>query len=82
MWRCQQSEKRKEFKLALEAKTKERGTLTYLEHYKKYLADIKSSQDLAKIWQAYTQQYSYATGIQFQEILACPEKLLEGLTEA
>jgi predicted nucleotidyltransferase component of viral defense system len=72
---------KKEFKLVLEAKAKERGTLIYVEQYKKYLSDIKTSQDLAKIWQVYTQQYGYAAGIQFQDILACLEKLLHDLEE-
>ena len=59
---------------AIFEKAKERNTLIYLENKDKYLKDIEESEDLQKIWDAYTQKYPYADGIQFDDIL---EKLKE-----
>jgi predicted nucleotidyltransferase component of viral defense system len=72
---------KQDFLIALKAKAKERGTLIYLENYRKYLADIKASQDLANVWQAYARQYSYAAGILFSDIVVCLENTLIMLDE-
>lgn len=64
---------------ALKVKANERGTTAYLNNYKKYLSDIKASQELANIWQMYSNQYSYAQGIDFQDILQCLEKIMSYL---
>ena len=59
---------------AIIEKAKERNTLIYLENKNKYLKDIEESEDLKKIWDAYSQKYPYAEGIQFDDVL---EKLRE-----
>lgn len=52
---------------AIKEKAEERNTLIYVENNDKYLKDIEESEDLQKIWVAYTEKYPYAEGIQFSE---------------
>lgn len=59
----------KSLRSAIFEKAKERNTLIYLENKDKYLKDIEVSEDIQKIWDAYTKKYPYADGIQFDDIL-------------
>ena len=53
---------------AIRKKSEERNTLVYLDNYEKYLRDIEESWELNTIWESYSRKFSYAEGIQFDEI--------------
>jgi len=54
---------------AIQIKANERNSLLYIEDYKKHLTDISNSQEIAKIWAAYVESYSYAEGISLADSL-------------
>lgn len=56
-------------KHAIQKKAEERGTLTYIENHDKYLGDIEGSEDLHAIWKSYSIKFTYAQGIEFDEII-------------
>lgn len=62
---------------AIKEKTIERNTEIYLEHKDKFLNDIEDSNDLKRIWSAYSEKYAYAQGIQFGEIITILREILE-----
>ena len=62
---------------AIKEKTIERNTEIYLEHKDKFLKDIEDSNDLKRIWSAYSEKYAYAQGIQFGEIITILREILE-----
>lgn len=60
---------RRLLKAALEVKGKERGTSAYVENFTVYLAQINDSPELLRMWTAYQNQYAYAAGITFTEVI-------------
>lgn len=71
---------KEELQGAIKEKARERNTLVYIEHYKKYLADIRESSDLLSIWTSYAKKYSYADDITFADIVSCIENILSGIS--
>lgn len=62
---------------ALQKKTQERHTGNYLEQYSVYLQQIRMSPELHQIWRAYQNQYAYASGIPFNDIVALLQETLD-----
>lgn len=62
---------------ALNRKAEERGTLVYIEQHEKYLLDIRESQDLHLLWNAYKGKYLYAGKIEFSNVVDCLAKVFQ-----
>lgn len=62
---------------ALLKKTQERRTENYLEQYSVYLEQIRMSPELNRVWRAYQNQYAYASGIPFNDIVALLQETLD-----
>lgn len=62
-------------KNAIYKKSEERGTLNYMNNYEKYIQDIRDSKELEKIWDNYIKKYSYAKGIDLQEVINTIEEI-------
>jgi predicted nucleotidyltransferase component of viral defense system len=62
---------------AITLKAEERGTLIYIEQHEKYLSDIRESNDLLMLWNAYRGKYPYAENIEFSSIVDCLARLFE-----
>jgi Domain of unknown function (DUF1814). len=60
---------------AIERKAEERDSVSFLENYRKYIADIFESPDVLKIWTAYKEKYVYANDIEFSDIIKCIEEV-------
>ena len=63
---------------AIKIKAKERGSIHIMENYAKHLQDIAESPEIAKIWLAYSRDYSYARGIQLANVLALINNVFHG----
>ena len=55
---------------AIRIKANERNSLLYIKDYQKHLIDISNSPEIAKIWAAYVENYSYAEGISLSDSLS------------
>lgn len=54
----------------LNLKAIERGSIEYIEEHEKHLADIAESEEIAKIWAAYCDNYHYAEGINMKDVIS------------
>ena len=70
---------KEELQNAIKGKALARDTLIYVEHYEKYLTDIRESSDLLSIWTSYANKYHYASDIAFADIVSCIENILLGI---
>ena len=64
---------------ALQKKPRERHTENYLEQYFVYLQQIQLSPELHQVWRAYQKQYSYASDIPFEAIIALLQETLDAM---
>ncbi|MDR0854345.1 MAG: nucleotidyl transferase AbiEii/AbiGii toxin family protein [Clostridiales Family XIII bacterium] len=62
--------------IAVKEKAHERGTDAFIYNYKKYLTDILDSVDVAKIWDAYVDRFSYAKGIELADIVGLIDEVM------
>ena len=63
---------------AIIIKAKERDTLDFIRKHKEYLHNINNSPEMHNRWKAYAQDYPYAKGIEFDDIVKLIEWLFEG----
>lgn len=66
-----------ELRRAIARKAEERGTISYLQNYRKYISDIAESPDILKIWNAYKEKYAYANDIELPDIMRCIEEVFQ-----
>lgn len=66
-----------ELRQAIWQKAEERNSTAFIENRRKHLNDITNSDDLLKIWNSYRDKYSYAEGIEFQDIIHQLEYILD-----
>jgi predicted nucleotidyltransferase component of viral defense system len=64
--------------LATKVKAEERGTTPAFESRNKILHDITNNPEIAKIWENYEMQFSYANGISLSEICSLITWVFEG----
>lgn len=66
----------RELRLAIRQKAEARNSVPFIENYRKHLADIRLSTDIAKIWTAYCDRYPYAQDISLDSALSLIEQTL------
>ena len=66
-------------KKALHATSERRNTLKVIENASQIMIDIKTSEELQKLWQSYTEIYEYAKDISWEEIFISLEKIMSEL---
>ena len=64
---------------SLQAKAMERNSLQHLENYSQLLHDIESSPEIRRMWAQYQKRYSYAEGVEFENILLQIKAVFDGL---
>ena len=69
---------RKDVLNAIRIKAQERGTQKYIEEYSKYIHSISDSPEIAKVWQNYTKEHTYAEGIKLSDTISAITWLFEG----
>lgn len=67
---------RDELEIAIRKKAEERDSTRYLDNHVAYLDSISESQELRKIWNDYSNKYSYAKNIEFDQIIKTIRDLL------
>ncbi len=62
---------------ALLATSKKRGTFNLFEDASTTIAEIEEDADMQKLWASYQNKFSYASGIQWQQVINSVETLLK-----
>lgn len=57
-------------------KAADRNSIASIQDYRKHIANISNSPEIARIWVAYCAKYSYAQGIMLGDILSLIEQVL------
>lgn len=65
-------------KKAIEATATKRGSLTAIKDYERAMVDVSASEKMHGFWKKYQQDYSYASGINFNDICQLIIEIIRG----
>jgi predicted nucleotidyltransferase component of viral defense system len=66
--------------LALKRTAEKRGSYDVLSNYKAILDDVLTSQNMLGHWRSYQQEYEYASGIAFADVVETTKEIMEQIT--